>query len=139
MWPERLPLAVRLSCTDWVPGGWDIEQSIELARQLKGEGVDLIDCSSGGVVPDARIPLGPGYQVPFAERIRKEAAIATAAVGMITAPVQADEIVRSGRADLVLLGREFLRDPCWPLRAAHALGHAAALSPPVQYGRAWQH
>ena len=139
VWPERLPLAVRISCTDWVPGGWDIEQSIELARRLKAGGVDLIDCSSGGTVPDAKIPVGPGYQVPFAERIRKEAAITTAAVGMITTPAQADEIVRQGRADLVLLAREFLRDPYWPMRAARALGHPAAVSTPVQYARAWQH
>jgi 2,4-dienoyl-CoA reductase-like NADH-dependent reductase (Old Yellow Enzyme family) len=138
-WPDKLPLAVRISCTDWVPGGWDIEQSVELARRLKAEGVDLIDCSSGGNVPDAKIPVGPGYQVPFAERIRKEAAIATAAVGMITIPAQADEIVRQGRADLVLLAREFLRDPYWPMRAARALGHAAAVPSPVQYMRAWQH
>jgi 2,4-dienoyl-CoA reductase-like NADH-dependent reductase (Old Yellow Enzyme family) len=138
-WPDKLPLAVRISCTDWVPGGWDIEQSVELARRLKAEGVDLIDCSSGGNLPDAKIPVGPGYQVPFAERIRKEAAIATAAVGMITIPAQADEIVRQGRADLVLLAREFLRDPYWPMRAARALGHAAAVPSPVQYMRAWQH
>ncbi len=104
-------MAVRLSCTDWVPGGWDIAQSVELARRLKDEGVDLLDCSSGGLVPDAQIPSGPGYQVPFAERIRRESGIATAAVGVITAPEQADEIVRNGRADLVLLARELLRDP----------------------------
>ena len=137
VWPERLPLAVRLSCTDWVPGGWDIAQSVELARRLKDEGVDLLDCSSGGSVPDAQIPSGPGYQVPFAERIRRESGIATAAVGVITAPEQADEIVRNGRADLVLLARELLRDPYWPLRAARALGHAGAVAPPVQYARAW--
>jgi 2,4-dienoyl-CoA reductase-like NADH-dependent reductase (Old Yellow Enzyme family) len=104
---------------------------------LKAEGVDLIDCSSGGLVPDARIPVGPSYQVPFAERIRRESGIATAAVGSITAPAQADEIVRNGRADLVLLARELLRDPYWPVRAARALGQEAAVSPPVQYGRAW--
>jgi 2,4-dienoyl-CoA reductase-like NADH-dependent reductase (Old Yellow Enzyme family) len=137
VWPERLPLSVRLSCTDWAPGGWDIEQSIELARRLKDEGVDLIDCSSGGLVPDARTPAGPGFQVPFAERIRREADIATAAVGLITAPAHADEIVRNGRADLVLLARELLRDAEWPLRAAHALGQTAALKPPPQYARAW--
>lgn len=137
VWPERLALAVRLSCTDWVPGGWDIEQSIELAGRLKVEGVDLIDCSSGGLVPDARIPVGSGFQVPFAERIRREAGIATAAVGMITAPAQADEIIRNGRADLVLLARGLLRDAEWSLRAARALGQAAALSPPPQYARAW--
>lgn len=137
VWPERLPLAVRLSCTDWTPGGWDIEQSVELSRRLKAEGVDLIDCSSGGGVPDAKIPAGPGYQTPFAERIRRETGIATAAVGMITAAAQADEIVRNGQADLVLLARELLRDPYWPMRAAQSLGHAAALPPPIQYARAW--
>lgn len=136
-WPERLPLAVRLSCTDWVPGGWDVEQTIELARRLKAEAVDLIDCSSGGLVPDARIPVGPGYQVPFAERVRREAGVPTAAVGVIAAPAHADEIVRNGRADLVLLGRESLRDAYWPLRAARSLGQAAALPPPAQYARAW--
>jgi len=137
VWPERLPLAVRLSCTDWVPGGWDIEQSIELARRLKAEGVDLIDCSGGGLVPDAVVPEGPGYQVSFAERIRREVGIATAAVGLITGPNQADEILCNGRADLVLLARELLRDASWPLRAARELGQAAALAPPVQYARAW--
>ncbi len=137
VWPEPLPLAVRLSCTDWVPGGWDIEQSIDLARCLKVEGVDLIDCSAGGLVPDAVVPEGPGYQVLFAERVRREAKIATAAVGLITGPAQADEIVRNGRADLVLLARELLRDAEWPLRAARELGQAAALAPPVQYARAW--
>ena len=137
VWPEQLPLLVRISCTDWVPGGWDIEQSIELARRLKAEGVDLIDCSSGGMVPDAKIPVGPGYQVPFAERIRREAGIATAAVGGITEPSHADEIIRNGRADIVLLAREFLREPYWPRIAARKLGHKDALPGPVQYGRAW--
>jgi len=137
VWPEKFPLAVRISCTDWVEGGWDIEQSIELARRLKTEGVDLMDCSSGGSVPQANIPLGPGYQVPFAERIRREAAIATAAVGMITEPTHADEIIRNGRADLILLAREFLRDPYWPLRAARALGQKDKLPGPIQYARAW--
>lgn len=137
LWPERLPLGVRLSCTDWMPGGWDLEQSIELARRLRSEGVDLIDCSSGGLVPDAWIPVGPGFQVPFAERIRREAGIATAAVGLITAASHADEIVRNGRADLVLLARELLRDAEWPLRAARELGLGAALPPPAQYARAW--
>jgi 2,4-dienoyl-CoA reductase-like NADH-dependent reductase (Old Yellow Enzyme family) len=136
-WPEHLPLAVRLSCTDWASGGWDIEQSVELAGRLKAEGIDLVDCSSGGLVPGARIPVGPGYQVPFAERIRHDSGIATAAVGAITAPAQADEIVRNGRADLVLLARELLRDPSWPLRAARTLGHQDAIAPPVQYARAW--
>ena len=137
VWPERLPLTVRLSCTDWVEGGWTIEESVELARLLKTAGVDLIDCSSGGGVPHAKIPVGPGYQVPFAERIRREARLATAAVGMITQPAQADEIIRAGRADLVLLAREFLRDPNWPLRAARALGVKPPPEPPVQYARSW--
>lgn len=135
VWPEQLPLTVRLSCTDWVAGGWDIEQSIELARLLKREGVDLIDCSSGGLVPGARIPIGPGYQVPLSQRIRNEAQIATAAVGLITEPKQADEIVRQGQADIVLLARESLRDPNWPIRAAQAL--KATVEPPLQYARAW--
>ena len=137
VWPERLPLTARLSCSDWVAGGWDIEQSVELSRRLKAEGVDLIDCSSGGAVPDAKIPVGPGYQVPFAERIRREAGIATAAVGLITEATQADEIVRTGRADLVLLARESLRDPYWPAHAARELGHAEAVPPPRQYAGAW--
>jgi 2,4-dienoyl-CoA reductase-like NADH-dependent reductase (Old Yellow Enzyme family) len=137
VWPERLPLLVRISCTDWVPGGWDIEESIELAQRLKAEGVDLIDCSSGGMAPDAKIPAGPGYQVPFAERIRREAGIATAAVGGITEPTHADEIIRNGRADIVLLAREFLREPYWPRIAARKLGQKDAVPAPVQYGRAW--
>jgi 2,4-dienoyl-CoA reductase-like NADH-dependent reductase (Old Yellow Enzyme family) len=137
VWPEQLPLAVRISCTDWVAGGWDIEQSIELARHLKAEGVDLVDCSSGGTVPHAKIPAGAGYQVPFAERIRREAGIATAAVGCVTEPTHADAIIRNGRADLVLLAREFLREPYWPRLAARALGHKDAVSVPVQYARAW--
>ena len=135
VWPERLPLTVRLSCTDWVDGGWTLEESIELARRLKAEGVDLIDCSSGGGVATATPPIGPGFQVPFAERIRREAGVATAAVGLITEPEQADAIVRQGQADVVLLARELLRDPHWPLRAARKLG--ATLVPPVQYARAW--
>jgi len=135
-WPESLPLTVRISGTDWVEGGWDVPQSVELARRLKAEGVDLIDCSSGGAVPDAKIPVGSSYQLPIADQIRREAEIATAAVGMITEPEQADEIVREGRADLVLLGREFLRDPHWPLRAAKALGAQEALLPPNQYAGA---
>ncbi len=136
-WPDHLPLAARLSCTDWVPGGWDIEQSVELSRLLKTAGVDLIDCSSGALVPDAKIPVAPGFQVPFAERIRREAGVATAAVGLITEPAQADAIVRQGQADLVLLARQFLRDPYWPRHAARALGNAAAVTPPAQYGRGW--
>ncbi len=133
-WPERLPLFVRISSTDWKDGGWEIEQSIELARRLREHGVDLVDCSAGGAVPDVVIPLAPGYQVPFAERVRREASIATGAVGLITAPAQADEIVRNERADCVLLARQQLRDPYWPLHAAEALGHT--VSWPAQYLRA---
>ncbi len=133
-WPDRLPLFVRISATDYVEGGWDLDQSIELSRQLKGFGVDLIDCSSGGNVSGARIPLGPGYQVPFAERIRRDAGIPTAAVGLITDPAQADDIIRTGQADLVMLARELLRDPYWPLKAAQKLGVAASW--PAQYLRA---
>ncbi len=123
VWPERLPLWVRISATDWAEsGGWDVAQSVEAARLLREDGVDVIDCSSGGTLPAPRIPMGPGYQVPFAERVRREAGIATAAVGLITEPQQADAIVAEGRADLVLLGRQFLRDPYWGLHAAAALG-----------------
>lgn len=135
VWPERFPLFVRISATDWTEGGWDEEQSVALARQLGPLGVDLIDCSSGGNVPRVEIPVGPGYQVPFAERIRREASILTGAVGLITEPRQADAIIRDGQADLVLPAREMLRDPYWPRRAAKELGQAIA--PPVQYGRAW--
>ncbi len=137
VWPERLPLAVRLSCTDWCEGGWTLDESIELARRLRDEGVDLIDCSSGGSTPHARVPLGPGFQVPLAEAVRRGAGVATAAVGLITEPQQADEIVRSGRADLVLVGRAALRNAHWALDAAKALGRAAACPPPVQYARAY--
>jgi 2,4-dienoyl-CoA reductase-like NADH-dependent reductase (Old Yellow Enzyme family) len=134
IWPTELPVFVRLSATDWVPGGWDIEQSITLARTLREHGVDLIDCSSGGAVPHATIPVSPGYQVPFAQRIRNEAGIATGAVGLITTPDQANAIVASGQADCVLLARELLRDPYWPLRAARELGHPIDWVP--QYLRA---
>lgn len=133
-WPERLPLFIRISSTDWVEGGWDIEQAVELARSLRALGVDLVDCSSGGNVADAKIPMGPGYQVPFAERIRRDAGVLTGAVGMITEAHQADEIIRSGQADLVLLAREMLRDPYWPLHAAAQLGKS--ISWPAQYLRA---
>ena len=133
-WPERLPLFIRISSTDWVEGGWDIEQAVELARILRTLGVDLVDCSSGGNVADAKIPMGPGYQVPFAERIRRSAQILTGAVGLITEAHQADEIIRSGQADIVLLAREMLRDPYWPLRAAAKLGKS--ISWPAQYLRA---
>jgi 2,4-dienoyl-CoA reductase-like NADH-dependent reductase (Old Yellow Enzyme family) len=128
------PLFVRISATDWAEGGWDADQSVALAKILKTEGVDLIDCSSGGLVPNAKIPVAPGFQVPFAERIRKEAGIATGAVGLITEPKQADEIIRNEQADMVLLAREFLRDPYWPLHAAEALKRP--ISWPVQYERA---
>jgi 2,4-dienoyl-CoA reductase-like NADH-dependent reductase (Old Yellow Enzyme family) len=134
VWPERLPLLVRLSGTDWVAGGWDLEQSVALTRLLVTLGVDLIDCSSGGIVPGVKIPVGPGYQVHVAERIRRDGGIATAAVGLITDPVQADTIVRSGEADMVFLARQLLRDPYWPLHAAKRLG--VALTWPVQYQRA---
>jgi len=135
VWPDKLPLAVRISANDWKEGGWDIEQSIELAKLLKAGGVDLMDCSSGGVVPDAKITVVPGYQVPFAEKIRHGANIATAAVGFITEPKQADDIVRRGQADVVLLARQMLVDPYWPAHAAKALGYK--LPPPNQYSRAW--
>ena len=134
VWPERQPVFVRISATDWTEGGWDIEQSVELARRLRDRGVDLIDCSSGGNVATATIPLGPGYQVPFSERIRREVGIPTGAVGLITDPKQADEIVSSGQADCVLLARELLRDPYWPLRAARELGRD--MDWPAQYLRA---
>jgi 2,4-dienoyl-CoA reductase-like NADH-dependent reductase (Old Yellow Enzyme family) len=133
VWPENMPLFVRISATDWVEGGWDVEQSLELVRQLLPLGVDLIDCSSGGTDPHARIPLGAGYQTRFAEQIRRETGAKSGAVGMITSPVQADHIIRSGQADLVLLARELLRDPYWPLRAARELGHPAPW--PAQYVR----
>lgn len=135
VWPDRNPLFVRISSTDWVGGGWTIADSVELARRLKQLGVDLVDCSSGGNVTRAEIPLGPGYQVPFARRIRSEAGIATGAVGLITDPEQADSIIRNGDADLVLLARETLRDPYWPLHAAAKLGQA--IRPPIQYARAY--
>jgi 2,4-dienoyl-CoA reductase-like NADH-dependent reductase (Old Yellow Enzyme family) len=135
VWPDNLPLTVRISATDWKAGGWEIEQSIALAKLLKAEGVDLMDCSSGGVVADAKITVAPGYQVPFAEKIRHGASIATAAVGFITEAKQADDIVRHGQADVVLLGRQMLVDPYWPAHAAKALGQK--ITPPNQYLRAW--
>ncbi len=135
--PERLPVTARFSCVDWIEGGWTLEESIALARRLKTEGVDLIDCSSGSVAPGAKIPLGPGYQVPFAEAIRREAGIPTAAVGLISQPTHADEIVRNGRADLVFLAREMLRDPYWPIHAARALGVDARAFTPKQYLRGY--
>jgi 2,4-dienoyl-CoA reductase-like NADH-dependent reductase (Old Yellow Enzyme family) len=136
-WPLNLPLFMRISATDWVEGGWTPGDSVELARRVQPLGVDLIDCSSGGSAAHAQVPLAPGYQVPFAERIRREAGILTGAVGLIATPQQADEIIRSEKADLVLLAREFLRDPYFPLHAARALG--AEVNPPVQYVRAFPH
>ena len=134
VWPEERPLWLRISATDWAPGGWDVEQSVALVRRLAPLGVDLVDCSSAGNVAQAQIPVGPGYQTAFAARIRRETGTATGAVGMIVAPAQADAIIRSGQADVVLLAREMLRDPYWPLRAARELGQTAAW--PVQYLRA---
>jgi 2,4-dienoyl-CoA reductase-like NADH-dependent reductase (Old Yellow Enzyme family) len=133
-WPEDLPLLVRISATDWVAGGWDPDQSVELCRALRALGVDLVDVSSGGLVATAQVPAGPGYQTGFAERIRREAGVATGAVGMIVGPEQADHVVRSGQADLVFLARELLRDPHFPLRAARALGAEGPW--PRQYLRA---
>lgn len=135
VWPAELPLWVRISATDWHEGGWDIEQSVRLARELPALGVDLIDVSSGGLVPHVKIPLGPGYQVPFAARVRRDAGIATAAVGLITEPEQAERIVAQGDADMVLIARESLRDPYFPRRAAEVLG--AKIEAPAQYRRAW--
>lgn len=132
--PQNLPLFARISATDWAEGGWDLQQSLTFARELKKRGVDLVDCSSGGLVQHQQITVGPNYQVPFAEAIKKDAAIPTGAVGMITEPAQAEEILTSGKADLVLLARELLRHPYWPLHAAKKLG--VDLSWPVQYDRA---
>ena len=137
VWPAELPLWLRISATDWAPGdaGWNIDQSVQLAQQVKPLGVDLIDVSSGGLIPHVSIPLAPGYQVPFAARIRGEAGIATGAVGLITTPEQAAAIIDAGDADVVLIARESLRDPYFPRRAAQALG--AEITAPVQYQRAW--
>jgi 2,4-dienoyl-CoA reductase-like NADH-dependent reductase (Old Yellow Enzyme family) len=134
VWPGNLPLFVRISSTDWADGGWDIDQSVRLSALLKNKGVDLIDCSSGGTLPHAKIPLAPGYQVPFAERIRKETGILTGAVGLITSAQQAEEILAKGQADIILLARELLRDPYFPLHASHALGED--IKWPSQYERA---
>ena len=136
VWPQRLPLALRLSCTDWAPGGWTLDDSVALATRLGAEGVDLVDCSSGGIAPGIKIPVGAGYQVPLAEAIRKSG-MPTAAVGLITEPTHADEIIRNGRADLVMLARAMLRDPYWALHAAAALGHPERAQVPVQYRRAY--
>ena len=133
VWSEEKPLWLRISATDWVEGGWDIEQSVELAKVVKELGVDLIDCSSGGTVAYAVIKVGPGFQVPFAAQIRREAGVATGAVGLITEPKQADAIVREGKADVVLMAREVLRRPQWPLHAAPELGVEPPM--PLQYQR----
>jgi 2,4-dienoyl-CoA reductase-like NADH-dependent reductase (Old Yellow Enzyme family) len=133
-WPGNLPVFVRISATDWVEGGWDLEQAVELFRRLKDMGIDLMDCSSGGSVPDAVIPTGPGYQTPFATAIRKEVGIATGTVGFITEPAQAEQIIATGLADAVVLARELLRNPYWPMQAAKALKVDPAW--PVQYLRA---
>lgn len=135
VWPERLPLMLRISATDWVEGGWTADETVELARILHGHGVDLVDCSSGGATADAQIPAEPGFQVQFAERVRQEAGMPSAAVGLITEPKHAESIVAEGRADMVLLAREYLRDPYWPRHAAKELG--VEITPPRQYGRAW--
>jgi 2,4-dienoyl-CoA reductase-like NADH-dependent reductase (Old Yellow Enzyme family) len=134
VWPESLPLGIRISATDWRDDGWTPDESVALARLLSADGVDLVDCSSGGNAPGLRIPLGPGYQVPFAERVRREAQVATAAVGLITDAKQADTIVRSGQADMVFLARELLRDPHFALRAAREL--EVDVDWPAQYLRA---
>jgi len=133
VWPERKPLLIRLSATDWIEGGWDVEQTVELSRLLVGHGVDLVDVSSGGLAPHQAIEVGPGYQVPFARAVREGSGLPTAAVGLITEPEQAEQVVSEGSADAVLLARAVLRDPMWPLRAAHALG--VAVEWPRQYAR----
>lgn len=135
VWPERLPLSLRISATDWVQGGWDLEQSVALVTELGHEGVTVVDCSSGGIVSGVKIPVGPGYQTGFASEIRRRTSVPTAAVGLIVSPEQADHVIRSGQADLVFLARELLRDPYFPRRAARALG--VKLEPPKQYARAW--
>jgi 2,4-dienoyl-CoA reductase-like NADH-dependent reductase (Old Yellow Enzyme family) len=134
IWPESRPLFVRISATDWAEGGWDLEQSVALAQRFARLGVDLVDCSSGGLVPRARILAGPGYQTPFSAAIRSRAGIATGAVGLITQPFQAEQILGTGQADAVFLAREMLRDPYWPLHAAQPLG--ANIPWPRQYERA---
>lgn len=134
VWPEDRPLFVRISATDWIERGWDLDESVELAKRIAPLGVDLVDCSSGGILPGAKIPLEPGYQVPFAERIRRETGVPTGAVGMITTPAQADLILREDKADLIIMAREFLRRPYWPIDVGRELGFP--VSWPVQYLRA---
>lgn len=134
LWPQQWPVFVRISATDWVDGGWDLAQSIQFAQWLKDIGIDLVDCSTGGMVPDARIPVAPGFQVPFAAGVRKQAGIATGAVGLITGAAQAERILLDEQADLIFLAREMLRDPYWPLHAARELG--VDVPWPNQYVRA---
>jgi 2,4-dienoyl-CoA reductase-like NADH-dependent reductase (Old Yellow Enzyme family) len=134
VWPDGHPLFVRVSSTDWAEGGWRADDTVALAHHLSSVGVDLVDCSSGGIAPGLTIPAGPGYQVPFSQRIKDTTPMLTAAVGLITSPAQADQIIRNQQADLVLLAREMLRDPYWPLRAARTLGRDLAW--PNQYLRA---
>jgi len=136
VWPERLPLFVRISGTEWTEDGWKTDDSIELAKHLKREGVDVLDCSSGGNIPGVKIPLTPGYQVPISEQIRKNTGIKTAAVGLITDPIHANEIIQQGKADFVLMGREFLRNPYWSINAANILGYSSPV--PSQYLRAYK-
>lgn len=134
-WPAELPLLLRLSCTDWVEGGWDLPQTLALLQGLKALGVDLVDCSSGGLVPRAPIPVAPGYQVPFAAAVRRETGLPAAAVGLLTDAAQAEAVLAEGQADLVLLGRELLRNPRWPLQAAAALGADVPWPPPYRRAR----
>lgn len=135
VWPARLPLLLRISATDWVEGGWSVNDSIQLARAAHERGVDMVDCSSGGSSPQASIPLKAGYQVSFSQEIRREAGVLTGAVGLITEPAQAEMIIRDGAADLILMAREFLREPYWPIKAAQALGVKIPVA--VQYARAF--
>ncbi|MBO1436072.1 NADH:flavin oxidoreductase/NADH oxidase [Meiothermus sp. CFH 77666] len=134
VWPEELPLLVRVSASDWVEGGWDIADTVAFAEQLQKRGVDLLDCSSGGAIPGVKIPVGPGYQVPFAAQVRLSTGLSTGAVGLLTEPLQTEAILQANQADLILLGRVLLREPYWPYRAAQALGERVW---PVQYERAF--
>jgi 2,4-dienoyl-CoA reductase-like NADH-dependent reductase (Old Yellow Enzyme family) len=136
VWPKHLPLFTRISATDWADGGWDVDQSVVYSQRMRDEGVDLVDVSSGALTPDQRISVGPGYQVPFADRIRSEAKVPTGAVGLITEANQANEIIVNGQADAVLIARQSLRDAYWPLRVAQELGVDAPI--PEQYQRGWE-